>query len=171
MDSTAKRSGWESREMQTLFKKMHETDSINLIKVSMILDERGWMGADIVGQQGNQTLFLVIQHAGLEAQLKYLPMMRDAVKKGNANASSLALLEDRVALRQGKRQIYGSQVGRDDSTGEYYVLPLEDPDNVDKRRSEMGLGKLQYYISNWGIKWNVEDYKKKLPGIEAKLKK
>ncbi len=42
--------------------------------------------------------------------------MREAVKKGNANSSSLALLEDRVALRKGEKQIYGSQIGRDQET-------------------------------------------------------
>lgn len=97
--------------------------------------------------------------------------MREAVKKGNASSSNLALLEDRVALRQGKKQIYGTQVTKDEVTGESYVLPLEDPDNVDKRRAEVGLEKLQDYLSNFGIKWDVEEYKMKLSEIEAKQKK
>jgi len=97
--------------------------------------------------------------------------MRDAVKKGNANSRSLALLEDRVALRQGKKQIYGSQLGRDKVTKVYYLRPLEDPDNVDKRRNEVGLGTIQDYISNWGLQWNVEECKIRLPEIEAMDKK
>lgn len=157
--------------MKAHWKIINEKDSINLIKVKKILDERGWLGADIIGNQGNSTLFLVIQHSDIETQEKYLPMMREAVSKGNARASSLALLEDRVALRKGGKQIYGSQVGRDQETGEYYVLPLVDPDNVDKRRAEVGLGTIQDYISNWGMTWDVEEYKKKLPEIEAKQKK
>lgn len=162
--------GWESNEMKDHWKIINEKDSINLIKIKKILDERGWLGPDIVGNQGNSTLFLVIQHANLETQEKYLPMMREAVRKGNAKASSLALLEDRVALEQGKKQIYGSQIGRDEETGEYYLLPLIDPDNVDKRRAEVGLGSIQDYISNWGMIWNVDKYKKKLAEYEAKLK-
>ena len=50
-------------------------------------------------------------------------MMRDAVKMVKAKGSSLALLEDRVALRQGKRQIYGSQIGRDETTNLYFCFP------------------------------------------------
>ena len=88
--------------------------------------------------------------------------------KGNARASSLALLEDRIAIGKGEKQIYGSQVGRDQETGEYFVLPLIDPENVDQRRAEVGLGTIQYYISNWGMTWDVEEYKKQLPEIEAK---
>lgn len=163
--------GRESDEMRAHFKILMEKDSINLIKVKKLLDEHGWLGADVIGNQGNATLFLVIQHSDLETQEKYLPMMREAVKKGNASSSSLALLEDRVALRNGKKQIYGSQVRRDQETGEYYVSPLIDPDNVDKRRAEVGLGPIQEYISNWGITWDVENYKKKLPEYESKQKK
>ncbi|HLP37975.1 DUF6624 domain-containing protein [Lacibacter sp.] len=162
--------GWESEEMKSLWKIIHEKDSLNQQNVKKILDERGWLGPDVIGHQGNQTLFLVIQHAEIETQEKYLPMMRVAVKKGNAKAASLALLEDRVALRKGNMQIYGSQVGRDQETGEYYVLPLADPDNVDKRRAEVGLEPLQSYLSNWGLTWNVENYKKKLPEYIAKQK-
>jgi hypothetical protein len=160
--------GRDSEEMKAHWKLINEKDSINLIKIKKILDERGWLGPKIIGNQGNSTLFLVIQHSDRETQEKYLPMMREAVQKGNARASSLALLEDRVALRKGDKQIYGSQVGRDKETGEYYVLPLIDPDNVDKRRAEVGLGTIQDYISNWGMTWNVEEYKKKLPKYEAK---
>lgn len=162
--------GWESDEMKAHWKIINEKDSINLITVKQILDERGWLGADVIGNQGNSTLFLVIQHSDIETQEKYLPMMREAVSKGNARASSLALLEDRVALRKGEKQIYGSQVGRDQDTGEYYVLPLIDPDHVDQRRAEVGLETIQEYISNWNMTWDVEDYKKKLPEIEAKQK-
>lgn len=162
--------GRESDEMKAHWKLISEKDSINLIKIKRILDERGWLGPKIIGNQGNSTLFLVIQHSDQETQEKYLPMMREAVSKGNARASSLALLEDRVALGKGEKQIYGSQVGRDQETGEYYILPLIDPDNVDKRRAEVGLGTIQDYISNWGMTWDVEAYKKKLPEIEAKQK-
>ena len=160
--------GRQSDEMKAHWQLIHEKDSINLVKIKKILDERGWLGPKIIGNQGNSTLFLVIQHSDLEAQEEYLPMMRDAVKKGNANPGNLALLEDRVALRKGEKQIYGSQVGRDPETGEYYVLPLIDPDNVDKRRAEVGLGKIQDYISHWNLIWNVEEFKKKQKEEDAK---
>ena len=164
--------GRESNEMNSHYRSMAETDSLNLIKVKSILDSRGWLGADIVGEKGNSCLFLVIQHADLSTQEKYLPMMREAVKSGNARASSLALLEDRVALRQGKKQIYGSQIGWNKDTKLYFVSPLEDPDNVDKRRAEVGLQPLSEYVQQWEIVWDCEQYKKDLPKlIELEKKK
>jgi hypothetical protein len=165
--NAANQYGYESAIVDSLDRIMIYRDSLNLIKVVNILETRGWVGADKVGGQANQTLFLVIQHADLATQQKYLPMMRDAVKKGNAEANSLALLEDRVALGEGRKQIYGSQIRRNEKKQTFYVLPLEDPDNVDKRRAEVGLSPMAEYVKNWDITWDVEAYKKQLPEIEA----
>lgn len=161
-----KKYGYEGKAADSLGKIMTHRDSLNLIKVEKILNERGWVGKDIVGAEANQTLFLVIQHSDLGVQQKYLPMMRDAVKAGNADAASLALLEDRIALREGRRQIYGSQIGTHPTTKKEYVLPLEDPENVDERRQKMGLGTFGDYVKYWNIIWNVESYKKELPELE-----
>ena len=171
LDSIGKNYGRKSEEMTAQWKIINHKDSINLIKIKKILDERGWLGTDIIGFYGNLTLFLVIQHSDIETQEKYLPMMREAVNNGNAKASDLALLEDRVALRKGEKQIYGSQIGQDVKTGEYYVLPLIDPDNVDKRRAQVGLPSIQVYLNHYGLIWNVEEYKKKLSEYESKQQK
>ncbi|WP_447637365.1 DUF6624 domain-containing protein [Flavobacterium microcysteis] len=166
-----KEFGNQSKQADSIAKIMGYKDSINLIKVKDILDKKGWVGPNKVGAQANMTLFLVIQHSDLETQQKYLPMMREAVKNKNAQASALALLEDRVALGEGKKQTYGSQVGYDNKTQKNYVLPLEDPDNVDKRRQEVGLGPISEYVKTWNIVWNVEEYKKMLSDIEKQQKK
>lgn len=162
--------GRESNEMRAHWESIHKKDSINLIKVQKILDQQGWLGQDVIGGRGNSSLFLVIQHAPLEIQKKYLPMMREAVTKGNAQSGDLALLEDRVALRSGKKQVYGSQIGRDQQTGEYYVAPIEDPENVDKRREAVGLGPLQEYVSGYNIIWDVEKHKEKTAELETEIK-
>ena len=160
IDDTIKLYGYSAYQVNNIWKKMDYADSVNLTIISKILDERGWLGAKIIGGKGNSTLFLVIQHADSATQVKYLPMMREAVKNGNASASGLALLEDRVALKQGKKQIYGSQIGTDNITGVSFVQDLEDPDNVDKRRAEVGLQPLADYVKQWDIVWDVEEYKK-----------
>lgn len=162
--------GWESNEMKAHWKVIQESDSINLIEIKKILDTKGWLGKNVIGRKGNSTLFLVIQHSDIETQLEYLPMMREAVKNRNARPSSLALLEDRVALRQGKRQIYGSQIHSDKETKEKYVAPLIDPENVDKRRAEVGLGKLADYVGHWNLVWDVQKHKERIAKIEAEKK-
>lgn len=170
IDEVEKKYGSQSDEIKALWKIISENDSINLIKVKVLLDTYGWLGPDVVGGQGNSTLFLVIQHSNQATQEKYLPMMREAAKKGKAQGNSLALLEDRVALGQGKKQIYGSQIGRNTVTKRYYVLPLFDPENVDKRRAEVGLQPLADYVTHWQIKWDVEQYKKDFPELKKSKK-
>jgi len=160
--------GRNSEEWLLAFKIMREKDSIHLVIVENILNERGWPGPEVIGYTGNLCLWLVIQHSDKETQEKYIQMMRDAVEKGNARSDELALLEDRLALRQGRKQIYGSQLGYDPEKGKTtYVSPLIDPDNVDIRRAGVGLNTLQEYLSeNYGMNWNAKRYKKKLPEIE-----
>lgn len=163
INAVMSRGGKQTPESVALWNSIHTKDSLNQIKVMKILDTRGWLGTDVVGKDGSRALFLVIQHADLPIQEKYLPMMKEALKKGDASGSSLALLEDRVALRKGGLQTYGSQIGMMPETGEHYVLPLADPDQVNQRRNEVGLGPLEEYLSEWNMTWDVEAYKKKLP--------
>ena len=117
--------GWESDEMNKQWAKITKADTGNLDIIEQILAQHGWLSSEQVGSTANSTLFLVIQHSNQEVQEKYLPMMRKAVKEGNANSRSLALLEDRIGLGKGELQVYGSQIGTDQETGKMYVLPLK----------------------------------------------
>jgi hypothetical protein len=155
LDSVNKKFGYNSKEMDALQYSMGQKDSINVIKVKAILDNYGWLGANEVGRRGNLCLFIVIQHADQEDQKKYLPMMREAVKGGKAEPANLALLEDRVALEDGKKQIYGSQIAMDTKTSKYYINPIEDESNVNNRRAAVGLEPLEYYVAQWGIVYKL----------------
>ena len=95
-----------------------------------------------------------MSHLNQRAVPKHLPIVKPLVKSNIVHPSSFALLADRAALRQGKKQIYGTQVLRIPQTQYYYVLPLEDPKNVDKRRAEIGLKPIAEYVSHWKIKWD-----------------
>lgn len=170
MDQVQEKYGGNSKEMKDLFKNMGIADSLNLIIVEKIIDKYGWLGADEIGNQANTALFMVIQHNNLKTQEKYLPVIREAVRNGKAKASDLALLEDRVALQEGRSQIYGSQLSWDLKTNTYIILPIVDPDNLDKRRAAVGLIAYADYLKGLNIMWNLEQYKKELPEIERQFK-
>ena len=152
--------GLNSRQVTQLWEIIDYTDSSNLTLVTAVLDQKGWLGIEEIGAIANEALFLVLQHADVSTQAIYLPMMRQAVEEGNARKNSLAMLEDRVAFRTNGKQIYGSQIGRDTFTGEYYVLPLVNPDSVNVRRARMNLGSIEGYVSRYNIDWNLSNYKK-----------
>jgi len=165
LSDVIKKHGQNSKEELALSKKISVMDAENQKMVSSVLDKYGWLGPETIGSRGSRALFIVLQHAPSAMQEKYLPMMRSAVKQGKAKATNLAMLEDRVLMEKGKNQIYGSQLFSD-STG-MYVCPIEDVDNLDKRRAEIGLMSMKDYLSNWNIVWNVEKYKKELPNSPA----
>ena len=161
-----KKYGEGSPKVDSIIHVVRQLDSIHLTIITRILDEKGWVGKDKVGQLGNNTLFIIIQHSDLKTQQKYLPMMRSALKEGKTQADWLALLEDRVALGEGKKQLYGSHIYWDKIAKRSYVAPLEDPDNVDSRRKSVGLEPMAEYLKQWKLSWNVEEYKKQLPELE-----
>lgn len=143
-------------------------DSVNLIKVRSMIDTYGWLGPDEIGDDGSATLFLVIQHADLKTQEKYLPVLRAAVQIGKAKARRLAMLEDRVALREGKKQIYGSQFFLNVITNKGYVMPMLDPEHVDQRRSKVGLNSMADYMwEGFQVKWDLSQYFKDLPIVDS----
>jgi len=158
----AKRDNAQINVADSLQEVMHKTDSQNLIRVNAILTKYGWLGPQKVGITGSQALFLVIQHADLQTQQNYLPLIRTAEKNGEILSSNLAILEDRVNMRTGKKQVYGSQGFTDKQTGKIYVYPIVDVDHLDERRRAMGMPPMKDYAKNW----DAEDYKRTLPEIE-----
>ena len=157
LEYTMSKYGQQSGEFKALIKRMNYYDSLNVVKVTAILDHYGWPGTDKIGRQESETIFFVIQHANAVVQDKYLPTVRQAVKDKMLGPDLLAMLEDRLNLAHGRKQVYGSQLigmGKDAK-----LSPLEDPENVDKRRAEVGLGPLADYLLQWNIKWDAQAYK------------
>lgn len=153
--------GLNSPELNGLGDEINKKDDANLIEVEQILKEHGWLGPQQVGRRASQTIFLVIQHASPETRVKYLPMMRQAIKEKKASNGDLALLIDRINTEAGLKQIYGSQL-RGKVEGGYELFPIDDPDHLDQRRAEMGLDPIAGYITRWGLKWDLAQYKEEM---------
>lgn len=137
---------WELKE---------QLNESNLNRLEQIVDSVGWLTKSKVGASGAVSAFLIIQHANLATQKKYLPMITEAANQGEADWMTLALLIDRINVREGKPQIYGSQVSRN-TDGTFYVNEIENPEFVNQRRAKIGLPPIEEYISNWSIKWTVK---------------
>jgi hypothetical protein len=163
--------GRESHQVDSLWKLIGYTDSINIIYVTQLLDKhKAWYGGNEVGYENSATLFLVIQHADVKTQEKYYPIMKQAVLDEKLDAGSLALLEDRINIFNGRKQVYGSQIGYDETTKTNYLLPVEDPDNLNFRRELVELGMIESYLEYFSLVWDLEAYKKNLPYYEELLR-
>ena len=159
----AKEFGKNSKQYEGIPAKWKAVDSINLHKLECLIDTFGF---ETLIKYGEDAVFFVIQHAELAIQQKYLAKMKEAANQGTLELSRLAMFEDRILLRSGKKQIYGTQVILDPKTGTYLVRPLEEPETVNLRRMSVGLSYMSEYMSAFNSKWNIADYKKRLPEIE-----
>ncbi len=149
--------GWESPQMDSLWKIQNKADSYNTGYITATIEMMGYPGKSIVGDQAG-TAFLVIQHADLPIQEKFLPVLREAAEAGELNWSSLALLIDRVEMRNDRPQIYGSQVSRDKETNEYFFSEIAEPHKIDSIRNTVGLGPIQKYADNWDFTFDPDKH-------------
>lgn len=166
--TTEEKYGRNSREIDVLWQDILKRDSVNLIKVEKILQEKGWPDKKSIGERGTTTLFLVIQHSNQKIQEKYLSLIEKAMKEDQLPKRQFAMFYDRLVLNRGEKQVYGTQLAMNNENQKPYVLPLIDPENVDKRRAEMGLNTMQENLNRWNITWDVKAYLKELPKLEAK---
>lgn len=137
--------GRSTEEYDYFWSLIHQQDSIILNQVISIIDTFGWVGKNTVGEKANQALWLIIQHADLEIQEKYLPLLKESVKKGESEGWHLAYLEDRILMRNGKKQLYGTQAVWDNDLKRNKIYPIENIESINERRKKLGLETLEDY--------------------------
>lgn len=120
----------------------------NAARLSQIIDEHGWPGPGLVGEDGAEAAWLIVQHAIGEPPLqrRCLTLLQSAVERGDAPAWQAAYLEDRIRVYEGRGQRYGTQldIGPD---GKLIPFPIEDPERVDERRKAIGLPSLATHLA------------------------
>lgn len=170
MGPMSEKYGWDSPKMDSLWAIQSYWDSINTQRITELIDSIGYPGKSLIGSSLASTAFLVIQHADLETQEKYLEIIKQDADEEEVRWSSVALLIDRVEMRNDRPQIYGSQVGSDPDTNENYFFEIENPEQIDSIRATVGLPPLQEYGDRWNIKWDPSKHRKKVAEMKAKEK-
>lgn len=130
--------------------KLGQIDAANTTWIKGVMEQRGWLGKSLVGDDGALAAFLLVQHAShdLPFQERALELMKAAAEKGEASKAHLAYLTDRVLIARGKKQVYGTQFyQRGNQLG---PQPIEDEANVDARRKELGLPSMAEYAKTMG---------------------
>ena len=145
----------DSEEYKYLMLLMNQEDKKNQEDVIKIIDEHGWLGISQVGFLANNALFLVIQHASVEMQEKYFPLLKESAEKGESSLADMALMDDRIRMHRKKKQLYGSQTTS--VNGKSYVWPIEDAVNVDERRRSVQLPPLADYLKQMGLSYPQDE--------------
>jgi Family of unknown function (DUF6624) len=122
----------------------------NTDRLRAIIAEHRWPGRVLVGDEGAEAAWLIAQHADrqLDFQREALALLERAVHDGDAPASHLAYLTDRVRMNEGRPQLFGTQVA-DITNRVASPWPIEDEEHVDQRRANAGLESLADYLNNF----------------------
>ncbi len=139
-------------------------DSQNLIIITSFLDKYGWPAALEMGLIAQLAVGMTIQHAPLKIQEKYYPYLVNAYKRDTLLFETVALLEDRINMRNKRLQFYGTQLVS--YKGKQVLFPVFEVDSLEVRRKRIGFDMpVKEYMKLLKSEWNIDEYKQILPGL------
>ena len=128
-----------------LLEKARAIDFENTEKLKSLITKYSLLTKDLVGEEGVAAVFLIVQHSpDLKFQEKMLPFLKSSyLNNDGITGQQVALLTDKIMIKQGKNQVYGTQF--DVKNKQIIFKPIENIDNVNKLRAEMKMPPLDFY--------------------------
>ena len=152
----ALRARWIDQKDDDLVSQIQDMDAQNTTWLENVIEEHGLPGTSIVGDDGTQALFLLIQHSpSLEFQKKCLSLMQAAAEQGEIASIHSAYLTDRVRMLENQPQFYGTQ-GQTAVDGTIVPYPIEAEEHVDERRQALGLEPIAKYFKQMNKMYKTE---------------
>lgn len=135
----------------TIDSNWNRIDSLNFTEAKRIVQQYGFPGYSLVGENGSNSFWAIVQHCDEDVnfQQQVLDLMGIEVKRHNASAENYAYLMDRVLINKGQKQLYGTQVHLNIKTKHSEPLPIQDSIGVDARRKTAGLMPLKDYLKQF----------------------
>jgi hypothetical protein len=125
---------------------MMRADSASTEWLKSWVSRWGWPTSEQVGSEAVQAAFLIVQHAVHDTGFMraMLPAIEESHRRGDLDGGSVAMLTDRLEVKAGRPQRYGTQLSLRD--GKWVLDPIADSAQVDERRRRMGLPPLAGYL-------------------------
>lgn len=120
-------------------------DQANQQALLAMVPPEGWFSISRYGREAAKAAFLIVQHGDQSLWRRFLPAIERMARAGEADGPAYALMYDRLALSEGRPQRFGSQMA---CHGGRYApeQPQEDPENLDRRRLELGMRPYAEYL-------------------------
>jgi len=134
----------------------NQLDKENQSIVVSIIEKCGFPLKEEVGEEGMLAVFLVFQHSRIKLMEDYFPLLQQSASKGDIRVQDIALMEDRILIGNGMAQKYGSQVFFNEQTGKFQLSPTLELEYLNQRRTAVGLGPIEDYLTEWGIEFKVK---------------
>ena len=135
-----------------------------------IIAQSGWPDAARFGEHGEAAAFMIASHADYDVkfQLDCHALMLARAGAKDFKLGYLAFLTDRILCNLGRHQRFGTQI-REVTNGCFVPKPIEDSDQVDALRQQVGLAET---LSDYFIRVNKGDlllYRPLLNGYAEEL--
>jgi hypothetical protein len=127
--------------------QMEQLHVENAKRLADMLDEHGWPGVSLVGEDGTRAAWMVAQNAisQPEFQRRCLEELERAVQIGEAPQMFAAYLTDRIRFNERRPQVFGTVFDWDEN-GQLNPWKIEEEADVDARRERAGLPPLEAAI-------------------------
>jgi len=158
-------------------RQINVADLTNLTRAKEIIRQYGWPKISQVGKDGQNNIWLIVQHADQDVlfQKEALHAMEKLKENLELNMENYAFLYDRVQCNLNYKQLYGTQVvwiGNGEASA---FRPMEKEYLVDRRRKKIGLSPLKIYALAYGFSysgitkqksdWQNSDYRKRVQSL------
>lgn len=140
-------------EIKAINIEIDKSDLQNQNEAKNIIAKYGWPKISDIGKDGQNNLWLVVQHADQDIlfQKKALYEMEKHRKTNAINLENYAFLYDRVQCNLNYRQFYGTQVNWTQKGMANSFRPILNESKVNKRRKSIGLKPLEIYALDYGF--------------------
>ncbi len=126
------------------YKEMNSLTIQHTNELKKIITSERFPKVSSIGKEGMKMLFILIQHSDIDFQEICLPHIEKLVNKEILDHQSYALLSDRINVRKGLPQKYGTQWKVNDK-GEFIMDPVQNIVKLDSIRESIGLMKIDEY--------------------------
>lgn len=138
-----------ARQDTLYLKRFVAADSLRSEWLEALVGERGWPTPALVGAEGVRAAWTLLQHSPDTAfQARMLPEVERAAARGELPRADVAMLTDRVLVKSGRRQRYGTSFSVKD--GRLVADPIEDVAGLAARRAELGMPEMSAYAKLLG---------------------
>jgi outer membrane protein OmpA-like peptidoglycan-associated protein len=118
----------------------NQKDSLNFLAIQKYLDHNGYPKIAKVGRRQSKAVgYIILHHFDSLTFERYLPVIKSLCMEGEAEWNMFAMMTDKLCIKKGEPQVYGTQYDRD-ANGRTILYKIDDIEKVNYRRMRIGMG-------------------------------
>ena len=135
--------------------QINQSDLNNLTKTKEIIKKYGWLKISQIGKDGQNNLWLIVQHADQDILFQKAALKAMEKLKGTKelDMENYAFLYDRVQCNLNYKQLYGTQVAWTNNGKASAFRPIIKEYLADERRKKIGLQPMGIYALTYGFSY------------------